>query len=244
MIPYRERPQVVIDRFNIHNTNPWMINVSQVLFNILDEKGKFLLPSAEVETCFFGAFGQAHKCGAQTLRYYPQWWRSSKEELEAFYSGLVEKHFHFAKIPKNFETFFTDEYFDIDLTDRPGYSFWHVLTTLQLLRYPDDFPEIVREWCNQRKGLSDKESWVRFANLHRELSTKHWYAIYDHALFSKHTVMEMYERPVPTVMAFTIKEISEMITKGQAGDVAGSDPHIQYSFFSGLRATNEILPQA
>lgn len=114
------------------------------------------------------------------IRFYPQWTHVSKECAESFYYDLMARHFFFGKCVVNMDTIFRDEYIDVSLKDSPGYSLFELLSTLIMVRYPDEGFPIVQKWFENRDKKNSKADWLQFYKAHNNLG----YVNSNHCLFA------------------------------------------------------------
>lgn len=87
------------------------------------------------------------------VKYIPSY--RFEENVKKFLSELVFNKKPFDKMVVNKKTAIEDGFFVIDLDAHP--YFW-VLTTLMMLRYPEEFPSFIDDYAKSKGGW---DSWIR-----------------------------------------------------------------------------------
>ena len=154
-----------------------------VAYFFTDAKGYVVSKRVYKTICFGKTLAEfASIPNAHFFVYVPRLREFSEKTCLTFLSTVVGKHHWFKDVIEDFdpEKIYRERRVVIDGTK---HSFFHALSSVNMVRYLDELPEIIKLWEEKVMGGVWPNTWKSFFKCHQRAASEIYWLKWDHSLF-------------------------------------------------------------
>ena len=158
-----------------------------VAYYFTDAKGRLVKDSIQKAICFAPLMSEYRKAvefrKAKYVVYVPRFVKLKKELCLEFLEKVVGKFHFFKDVIEDFdpERIYKERKIVIDGTK---WSYTHFLAATSIVRYLDEYPQVVEKWHKLITEDKRENNWKTFFEAHKEVKKENGYTAWGHALFS------------------------------------------------------------